>query len=71
MPGPSGHLAVGSTLVSFHVQGAALADVLGRADGVDAALGLAETAVPTFDGVARGRQQSIVQEDQGLLQSSE
>ena len=68
MQGPSGHLAVGSTLVSFHVQGDALADMLGRTDRVDVALGLAITTVAAFDGIAGSGQQAVVQEDQGLLQ---
>jgi len=68
MQGPSRHLAVGSTLVSFHVQGDTLANVLGRTHRINVAPGLAETAIATFDGIARSRQQSIVQEDQGLLQ---
>jgi hypothetical protein len=60
--------SVGCPLVPFHVQGDALADVLGRADTVDASLGLAEAAVAAFDGVAGGRQQPVIQEGQGLFQ---
>jgi hypothetical protein len=56
------------SLVAFHVQGDALSDVLGGADGVDASLGLAEAAVAAFDGVGSGRQKSVIQEGQGLFQ---
>ena len=66
--GVDGRGSVGCPLVPFHVQGDALADVLGRADGVDASLGLAEAAVAALDGVAGGRQQPVIQEGQGLFQ---
>jgi len=46
----------------------ALAEMLGGADRVDAALGFAKAAVGAFDGVGRGRQQSVVQEGQGFFQ---
>jgi hypothetical protein len=51
MKGVDSSDSVGCPLVPFHVQGDALADVLGRADGVYASLGLAEAAVAAFDGV--------------------
>ena len=54
-------------LVALHVQGDALADVLGSSDRIDAALGLAEAAIAAFHSVAGGRQQPVVQEGQGLL----
>jgi transposase len=47
--------SVGCPLVPFHAQGNALAEVRGRADAVDASLGLAEAAVAAFDSVAGGR----------------
>ena len=60
--------AIRGPLVALHVQGDALADVLGSPDRVDAALGLAEAAIGAFDGVAGGWQESVIQEGQSLLQ---
>ena len=68
MKGVDSSDSVGCPLVPFHVQGDALADVRGRADTVDASLGLAEAAVAAFDSVAGGRQQPVIQEGQGLFQ---
>ena len=63
-----GGIPVGRPLVALHVQSDALSDVLGGADGVDAALGLAEAAVAAFDGIGSGRQQLVIQEGKGFLQ---
>ena len=66
--GAEGEIPLWRAMVALHVPSDALTDMGGGADGVDAALGLAEAAVGAFDGVGRGRQQSVVQEGQGLLQ---
>jgi hypothetical protein len=63
-----GEIPLRRTVVTFHVQRDTLPDVFGGADGADAALGFAEAALGAFDGIGRGRQQSVVQEGQCLLQ---
>src|SRR3954471_24682991 len=61
-------LAFSVSFLAEQVEGQALADVLGCAHRVDALLHLAKAAIAPLHGVARARQQPVVQVRQRFLQ---